>query len=63
MIQVWNWLLANGANIAAIVTGVMGVFALIVRLTPTTSDDGFFAKVDGWVNAIFDFLKIPNVKK
>jgi hypothetical protein len=53
----------NKENIAEIVGILLALFAFIVRVTPTKSDDGFFSKVDYWVNKIFDFMKLPNPKK
>jgi len=43
--------------------GLMVFLAFIVRITPTKTDDGWFKKIDDIVNKIFDFLKLPNIKK
>lgn len=34
-----------------------------VRLTPTKSDDAFLERMSGYLNLVFKWLKIPNVKR
>lgn len=47
-------------DIAEAILLLLAMLSIIFRLTPTEKDDGFLAKVDMWVNKIFDFFKLPN---
>lgn len=59
--EIINWFMENGAKIFEII-GMIGVLAtMIVKLTPTKSDDEFVAKVINIVSK-FSFI-IPNHKK
>lgn len=39
---------------------LVAVGTFITRLTPTTKDDGFMARVDGWVQKFMNFVGMPN---
>jgi hypothetical protein len=40
-----NWILAHQTEIIAIIGGVVTIASIIVKLTPTPTDDKWFAKV------------------
>lgn len=62
--EVVRWILENKDNIAEAVLAILAVGAVIVRLTPTKSDDGIFKKVDDIVNKVLDWMKVvPNNRK
>lgn len=59
-----QWVLNNKENIAEAVIAILAVGAVIVRLTPTKSDDGIFKKVDDIVNKVLDWVKVvPNNRR
>ncbi len=58
-----NWLMENYVLLLQIISAIVGCGVLIVRITPTKKDDGFFKVVDDILNKIMTFLKIPNVRK
>ena len=39
---------------------IVAVGTFVTRMTKTTKDDGFMARVDGWVQMFLDFVKMPN---
>ena len=39
---------------------LVAVGTFVTRMTKTTKDDGFMARVDGWVQMFLDFVKMPN---
>ena len=45
----------NGADVLAVLVGIMAAAKVFVRLTPSLKDDAIFGKID----SIFNFL-IPN---
>lgn len=57
------FLQANWETLAALVLGLLGVAELVVRLTPTKTDDGAVERVGKRIRQLFDMLKVPNVKK
>ena len=57
------WLSLNYLELVAIVLGVLSVAEMIVRLTPTTADDGAVERVGLFIRKAMDMLKIPNIKK
>jgi hypothetical protein len=60
-----DWVKFLSENYVQIVLafGALLTFAqLVVRMTPTQSDDMLLGKLDKVYKAVFDFLKIPNVK-
>jgi hypothetical protein len=58
-----NFIIENKENLAEAIIALIAFLTVVVRLTPTKSDDGLLAKIDHWVNKIFDLLKLPNNKK
>lgn len=57
---VFKFIADNYVNFFVILIALIGVAELIVRLTPTISDDGAVERFAKVVKKICDFLKIPN---
>lgn len=47
-----EWITANWVNITAVIGGVVTLASLIVKLTPSTSDDAVLDKIIGVLNAL-----------
>jgi hypothetical protein len=60
---IMNFIIENKENLAEAVLALIAFLTVVARLTPTKSDEGILAKIDHWVNKIFDLLKLPNNKK
>ena len=45
-----EWIQENGMVVLQIVGGMLGVLALICKLTPTPKDDKVIAKILTWFN-------------
>lgn len=58
-----QFIMEHKEDLAEGILALLGLMAIIVRITPTEKDDGLFSKIDKIVNNIFDFLKLPNNKK
>lgn len=63
LMELIAYLKEHGPAIAAIVLALLSVAEMIVRLTPTTKDDGAVERVGLWIRKVLDFLKVPNLKK
>ena len=55
-----NWLIANKLALVAFVTSLYFLVEVVVRLTPTKSDDTVLEKIGKGLGWVFDFLKLPN---
>jgi len=53
----------NYVSMLGVVATLIGVAEVIVRMTPTESDDGAVMRIGGIVKKLLDFLKIPNKLK
>jgi hypothetical protein len=60
--QIISYLIDNGAQIMAIIAALMTFLGLLVRLTPTKTDDQAFERLDKWLQKLFDILKVPNYR-
>lgn len=58
-----TFLIENKAEIGLLVLTILSVAEMVVRLTPTTKDDGAVERIGAVIRKILDFLKVPNVKK
>lgn len=47
-----DWFVTNWASVVAIVAGILSVASIVVKLTPTTKDDEFVAKVTEVFNTL-----------
>jgi len=47
-----QWVIANSKDLLLIVTGLVTVCSIIVKLTPTPSDDAIMAKILPWFEKI-----------
>lgn len=54
---------ANGGNLAELLLALLVVAELVVRLTPTKSDDGAVERVGAIIRKCLDWLGLPNAKK
>lgn len=63
MEQIWAWLVANKEEVAALLLGLVAVAEIIVRLTPTQSDDGAVERMGAWIRRFLDAIGLPNKKK
>jgi len=54
---------ANWYGILIAGSAIITAAEFVVRLTPTKKDDGFVQRIANLYGKIFDFLKVPNVKK
>lgn len=59
----FDWLVESKEELALAVMTLLTFLEVVVRLTPTKKDDGAMERVGKVVRKVFDFLKIPNVKK
>ena len=48
----WEWIKANWPYIGSAGLGLIIVASLIVKMTPSTKDDGFIAKVVYWLDKL-----------
>ena len=53
----------NYVEISKLLIAIGAVAEIIVRLTPTKTDDGALERIGGIIKKILDFAKIPNIKK
>ena len=58
-----NFVMKNYVEIIMAIGSIISIGQVIVRLTPTESDDGFVTKLGKAFDGICDFLKIPNNRK
>jgi len=58
-----QFLQENYAQIGQLLVAIGAVAEIIVRLTPTKSDDGALERAGHIIKKVMDFLKIPNIKK
>ncbi len=61
--DVYVYLSNNWYGILMAGSMLLATAEFIVRLTPTKKDDGFVQRIANVYNKIFEFFKIPNVKK
>jgi len=45
-----DWFQAHNADLVILLTSIIGVFSIIVKLTPTPKDDALFAKIYKFVS-------------
>ena len=57
-----SYLIANGPALAATVLAMLSAAEMVVRLTPTTKDDGAVERVGKVIHKLFDVLGVPNLK-
>lgn len=63
-IQELIWYVQGNWDMILITTSSFIAFAEVaVRLTPTKVDDGFVHRIGSLVDRLFDFLKVPNLKR
>ena len=60
--QVINQVVVLAPAIMAIIMGLISVAEVVVRLTPTKTDDGAVERVGSFFRKLFDLLKVPNYK-
>jgi hypothetical protein len=58
-----SWLLSNKENMALALLSLVSLAEIVVRITPTKSDDGAVQRVGALIKKALDLLKLPNVKK
>lgn len=46
-----------------IITGLVSIAEILVRLTPTKSDDGAVKRIGARIDKLLDLAKVPNNKK
>lgn len=45
-----DWIVAHWDDVALLITSVIGVASIVVRLTPSPSDDVVLGKVKGFIS-------------
>lgn len=63
ILQIYSFIMAHYMEVLAAMGSLLTAAQLIVRLTPTKADDGFVQRLSNYYDKIFDFLKIPNVRR
>lgn len=63
LMQGWAWFQAHGADVATAILMLLGAAEIIVRLTPTATDDGAVERVGKAIKNILDKLGLPNKLK
>jgi len=58
-----NWAKDNYVNILMLLSALVAVGEIIVRFTPTQSDDGFVHRIGAYVDKLLNFAKVPNIRK
>lgn len=61
--ETWAYIKANYYGIAYALAMLVLAAEFVVRLTPTKKDDGAVRRFAGYVEKLFDLLKIPNIKR
>lgn len=61
LLGLWAWLVANYAQVSAILLGAVALAEAIVKLTPTESDDGAVKRIGAIIDKLLSF--IPGNKK
>lgn len=56
----YKWLWDHKAEIFGALAMIVGALEILVRLTPTTADDGAVERIGKTLKRIMDFLRIPN---
>jgi hypothetical protein len=62
MLDLWNWLVANYVQVALILGAIVALGEMIVKLTPTTTDDGFVTRVGQLVTWLLKLIGSSNTK-
>ena len=57
---IFQWIVANYVNVFLALAALVGVAELVVRFTPTKTDDGAVERIGAVIRKIMNFLKIPN---
>lgn len=55
-----QFIVQNWGNISLAIMALVALAEAIVRITPTTSDDGAVERIGAIIRKILDFLKVPN---
>jgi hypothetical protein len=50
--NIWNWITSNWQEIVAAVGGIVLAARIIVKLTPTPSDDSFLEKIVNFLKTV-----------
>jgi len=58
-----EWIKLNYVNVIIAISALTSFLEIVVRLTPTKTDDGFVSRLGKWIDIIMDFLKIPKIVK
>lgn len=62
LLEVYAYVKGNWEGILMVVALLHILLELIVRLTPTKSDDGYAVRVGKFTQYLFDLAKVPNMK-
>lgn len=63
VMKFYAYLSANYMGILMAMASILTTAQLITRLTPTKEDDAFVARLSNILDKVFDFLKVPNVRR
>lgn len=55
-----KWVMENYVEMLIALGSLTAALEIIVRLTPTKTDDGFLQRFGGMLKQLMDALKIPN---
>lgn len=47
-----GWITTNWPSIILIISGIISTASVIVKLTPTTTDDTWLARIKGWLKIL-----------
>lgn len=61
--EIYAYIVGNWEGILISWVILLGFAESVVRLTPTEKDDGFVKRLGDQTQKVFDFLKVPNLKK
>lgn len=63
MLSLWMWLQSNYMQMGEVLGLAVALAEAIVRLTPTTVDDGAVHRIGAYIDKLLDLLHIPSIKK
>lgn len=58
MDNVFNWLIAHGTDVLAVIAAVQALLVVIVKLTPSQSDDAIVGKIVAVLAKIASILSV-----